>query len=485
MKKTYVTTVPNHIGAFLSASRLLAALDVNITRVSYNKAVDSHTIFIEAEGSRQQLAQADEQLAAIGYLRSGGAEKSVVLLEFQLRDVPGGVTDILACIERFGFNISYLSSQENGTDYQLFKMGLFVEDPARIHAFLREARALCPVRVIDYDRAEKTFDNSIFYDSFVSGLCRAMDLPESARPSLLVNANLAMQTLDERGLSPYRTFDSIRRFAELLSQSRGERFLPRVTNCRLTDETALTLIEPPCGSNTAILTHGEDVLFIDSGYACYRPEMLTLFRRLVPNFDARKKTILITHADVDHCGLLPEFDEVLLSAKSAECLRLEAAGQDGYRERNPLHKPYIQICKCLTGYRPPDTDRLRVLWGGLTPLASPLEPIGRFAFGDLDFEVRRRGRASAGRDRPAGRRPPHRPHRRYLRQHPRHDRRAERVQPVRAHPHDLGRHRSGALRRGTQSGLRPSHPRRLADLRRARREEGRVRPGPRMKGLIP
>ena len=387
MKKTYVTTVPNHIGAFLSASRLLAALDVNITRVSYNKAVDSHTIFIEAEGSRQQLAQADEQLAAIGYLRSGGAEKSVVLLEFQLRDVPGGVTDILACIERFGFNISYLSSQENGTDYQLFKMGLFVEDPARIHAFLREARALCPVRVIDYDRAEKTFDNSIFYDSFVSGLCRAMDLPESARPSLLVNANLAMQTLDERGLSPYRTFDSIRRFAELLSQSRGERFLPRVTNCRLTDETALTLIEPPCGSNTAILTHGEDVLFIDSGYACYRPEMLTLFRRLVPNFDARKKTILITHADVDHCGLLPEFDEVLLSAKSAECLRLEAAGQDGYRERNPLHKPYIQICKCLTGYHPPDTDRLRVLWGGLTPLASPLEPIGRFAFGDLDFEV--------------------------------------------------------------------------------------------------
>ena len=61
--------------------------------------------------------------------------------------------------------------------------------------------------------------------------------------------------------------------------------------------------------------------------------------------------------------------------------------QDGYRERNPLHKPYIQICKCLTGYRPPDTDRLRVLWGGLTPLASPLEPIGRFAFGELDFEV--------------------------------------------------------------------------------------------------
>ncbi len=160
-----------------------------------------------------------------------------------------------------------------------------------------------------------------------------------------------------------------------------------MTNCRLTDETALTLIEPPCGSNTAILTHGEDVLFIDSGYACYRPEMLTLFRRLVPNFDARKKTILITHADVDHCGLLPEFDEVLLSAKKRRVPAARGRRAGRLPRAQSLHKPYIQICKCLTGYHPPDTDRLRVLWGGLTPLASPLEPIGRFAFGDLNFEV--------------------------------------------------------------------------------------------------
>ena len=123
MKKTYVTTVPNHIGAFLSASRLLAALDINITRVSYNKAVDSHTIFIEAEGSRQQLAQADEQLAAIGYLRSGGAEKSVVLLEFQLRDVPGGVTDILACIERFSIMKDHVELFLDTSGVSLHKRG--------------------------------------------------------------------------------------------------------------------------------------------------------------------------------------------------------------------------------------------------------------------------------------------------------------------------------------------------------------------------
>lgn len=69
MKKTYITTMPNHIGAFLKASECLASLGINITRVSYNKAVDSHTLFIDAEGEEEQLRKADEELRKIGYLR--------------------------------------------------------------------------------------------------------------------------------------------------------------------------------------------------------------------------------------------------------------------------------------------------------------------------------------------------------------------------------------------------------------------------------
>ncbi len=37
MKKTYITTMPDHIGAFLKASECFASLGINITRVSYNK----------------------------------------------------------------------------------------------------------------------------------------------------------------------------------------------------------------------------------------------------------------------------------------------------------------------------------------------------------------------------------------------------------------------------------------------------------------
>lgn len=387
MKKTFITKMPDHIGAFLKASRCLAELGINITRVSYNKAIDSHTLFIDAEGTGEQLETATAQLTEIGYLQPDKNESGIVLLEFMLKDIPGSVTDILALIDEFDFNISYISSQENGTDHQLFKMGLFVDDAGKITDFLSRAEKMCRVRIIDYNHTEKFYDNSIFYNSFVSEIARNMNLDPETKDRLLINTNLAMQTLDEQGMSPYRTFDSIGRFADLLASCKGDAFLPRITEHNLTEHTRLILIEPPCGSNTAIILHKENVLFIDCGYACYKEEMESLFRKLLPDYDNMRKTIFITHADVDHCGLLPFFDEIITSEKSAECLTAEYNGSDGFREQNRLHKPYINICKILTGYFPPSPEKLTVIHEGRKDSAAPLVQTGFFDFGDLHFEV--------------------------------------------------------------------------------------------------
>ena len=387
MKKTYITTMPDHIGAFLKASECFASLGVNITRVSYNKAVDSHTLFIDADGDEAQLEKADRELKKIGYLQTDRNENSIVLLEFMLRDVPGSVTEVLKLIHRFNLNISYISSQENGSSYQAFKMGLFVENGERLKEFLREAQELCPVRVLDYNHSERVFDNTIFYQSFVSGLMQLTGLPEEKRDDLLVNSNLVMQMLDEKGLSPFKTFESISRFAELLSACRGEAFLPRITRHRITGSTEIILIEPPCGSNTAIIRSAGETLFVDSGYALYRQEMEKLFRSLIPEYDQMKKRICITHADVDHCGLLPLFDEILASRKTKDCLALEYRGENGYREQNPLHRPYVSICKALTFYQPTDPEKISALWDTQDEQTSPLEQTGFFSFGELRFEV--------------------------------------------------------------------------------------------------
>lgn len=388
MKKTYITSMPDHIGAFLKASECFSSLNVNITRVSYNKAVDSHALFIDAEGTEEQLQKADLELQKIGYLgNSDGNKTNVVLLEFRLKDEPGSVTDVLKLISEFHFNISYISSQENGTDYQYFKMGLFVDDSDKIASFLTRAEALCKVRVIEYNHSKNVYDNSIFYNTYVLGLSQMMGLSAAANGELLINVNLAMQTLDEKGLSPYRTFDSISKFVELLSVSKGDGFMPRISTHDISENTKIILIEPPCGSNTMIIKSGEEYLFVDSGYACYQKEMVQIFETIIPEFSAVKKKILVTHADVDHCGLLPLFDEVIASEKTAKCLEKEYNGLDGYREENSLHKPYINICKILTEYRPVHPEKVVTPWKSAEENDKPLTQIGFFSFGELNFEV--------------------------------------------------------------------------------------------------
>ena len=200
MNKTFVTKMPNHIGAFLKASKCFASLGVNITRVSYNKAVDSHMLFIDAEGTPQEIEKATEELTAIGYLQCDEDNRSVVLLEFRLKDEPGSVTAILELISAHNFNISYISSQENGTEYQLFKMGLIVDDPYKINAFIKEAKKLCSVRVIEYNHAEKIYDNSFFYSTFVNELSSAMGISDEAKKErgVIVCLRMSIKSIDNR-----------------------------------------------------------------------------------------------------------------------------------------------------------------------------------------------------------------------------------------------------------------------------------------------
>ena len=387
MKKTYATSMPDHIGAFLKASKCFAELGINITRVSYDKSVDSHMLFLDVEGTAEQIQKADQELEKIGYLQNRTSSSSIVLIAFQLKDVPGSVTAILELIHAFHFNISYINSQENGTDYQNFKMGLYVEDPGMISSFMEQAEKICKVRIIDYNSSGRAYDNSIFYSAFVRGLSQMLELTQEQNQGLLVSSNLAMQTLDEQGQSPYRTFDSISKFAELLAKSRGEQFEPRITTHRLTEQTQVLLIEPACGSNTAILLSGGQLLCIDSGYACYREEMFALLRTAFPDFDTMPKRLLLTHADVDHCGLMNDFDEVIVSCNSARSLQREFREENGFREQNPLHKPYINICKILTNYAVVNPEKLVTPWQDLPDLREPLTQIGFFDFGDLHFEV--------------------------------------------------------------------------------------------------
>ena len=105
MTKTYVAILPDKIGAFLQANRSLADLGVNITRVSYNKAVDSNTMFLTVEGSEESIAAADKLLAEIGYLQDVTEDFNVVLIEFRVKNEPGSAMPLFELIAGCGLYI--------------------------------------------------------------------------------------------------------------------------------------------------------------------------------------------------------------------------------------------------------------------------------------------------------------------------------------------------------------------------------------------
>lgn len=393
MKKTYATSVDDHVGAFLAACRTIAGEGLNITRVSYNKAIDEHAIFIEVEGTPEEHTALEAKLASGGFLnRAADKSAAVVMLEFKIPDVPGAVVRVLEVVSRFDINIVYMSSRqqavpEDGLAYQDYRMGLLAPSDQALTRFMDEVSGICEVRRVDAG-AEGIFDNTVFYDTFASTLASYMDIGETQQDELKINVNLAMQTLAERHLSPYRTFETIDQFAELLSRYRGKRFAPRITTHRVADDTEITVIEPPAGSNTAIISSGGECLFVDTGYACYKDEMVRIFRRVVPEWDTMPKHAFATHADVDHCGLLNLFDDVAMSPLTAESLRLEAEEDTSFREENPLHRPYIRICKILTGYTPTKQDKICVLPTERAQDGTrPLVHTGTYRFGELDFDV--------------------------------------------------------------------------------------------------
>lgn len=389
MKQTYITSMPDHAGAFLEAGRIIAEIGANITRVSYNKAVDVHTLFIEASGTPEQLKAVSTRLNAIGYIQNLAGSAQVILLDFVLKDEAGALLPVLELISRYAFNISYINSQENGTGWQSFRMGLFIENPVDINRFLEEAAQHCEVHIVEYDQSERVLDNTVFYMGFANSVAKKLHLKRDQVTALMTASNRIMQRLDKLNQSPHQTFDVIGRLVDMIVSCSGDSFRPRISQMPLRDGVTLHLIEPACGSNTCILEKGEELLFIDTGFACYAWEMYDIFLRLFPDFERRRRRCAVTHPDMDHCGLLNFFDEVYVSRKTWEHFRLENAGEPNFRERLPAHAPYCAITRIISRYVPPGMERLRVIEGAPDDPDKPICYIGSLDFNGLKLDFYR------------------------------------------------------------------------------------------------
>ena len=387
MKRSFMTNLPDTSGAFLTASRIILAHGGNMVRASYNKAVDAHTLFLDVEGEADALDAIEAELQSAGFLLEESRVK-VVLIEVEVPNQPGGVIPVLEALKRREVSISYLSSQASGETAPL-KMGLYIEDSAVIGALLDELAAICPVRILSYDAGEKKLDNTVFYLTFADEMRQLLSLTPEQTKEFIYYANLAMQLLDERGEPHGKTFEYVSRFAHFVAEHSGAAYECRITCQRLTDRVTVTLLEPPCGSNIAVLEDASTkaLLVVDGGFACYEAQTMRLLRTLFPNYDARKKEMLLTHSDSDHTGICGQFSTIWCTRCTADCFAGEHIGLPCPREENPNMLPYYHLSKLITAYVPPALSRLCLLDSTPPDDRMPLSKVGAFRFADMAFDV--------------------------------------------------------------------------------------------------
>ncbi|MBE5767981.1 MAG: MBL fold metallo-hydrolase [Clostridiales bacterium] len=389
MKKTFMTSMADKSGAFLTAAKLIERRGGNITRANYNKAVDAHMLFLDVEADEDALNVIEEDLTREGYLTAKSAAK-VVLLEAEVIERPGAFIPLLEVLNRSHISISYLSAQvDKGAAHQVFRMGLYIEQPEMISTLLEELSRLCPVRILQYDAGEQMLDNTVFYLNFASDIRHLLHLSQEETNEFINNANLVMHQLENRSEPPRKTFEFVNRFARFIADYSGENFQCRVTSQLLSPRVNLTVIEPPCGCTIYVLEDGPGgpLLVIDGGFSCYRRYTLRLLRQLFPDFDTRPREMFLTHSDADHLGIFPEFGVIHCSPETARIFEAEAAHLPGPREENPKTLPYYRLCKVITGFKVPMASQLQVhqpMGGAGDDLLTPLAPLD---FGDLHFQV--------------------------------------------------------------------------------------------------
>ncbi len=256
--------------------------------------------------------------------------------------------------------ISYISSQENSTPYQYFRMALYIDDPFKVDEFLKSVTNLCEVRIITYDKTEKNLDNTVFYISFANGAAKKLYLDKESINDLISNSNLVMQLLDDKNQSPHKTFEYIAKFADLLSKYRGLHFNPRLS-CKAYGGYTVYCLEPECGSNVYVIANEEGYIFVDSGFAIYKEEMMKLMSVMFEDFNTKPKVLIVTHPDIDHLGMVSLFDTIYVNRSMYENFRLENASLPNFREQYKQHEPYVKISKILSHYTPPEMSRLVVV----------------------------------------------------------------------------------------------------------------------------
>jgi len=383
IKRTFTTRTPDRPGAFMRACKVIMDQGGNITRVSYKRG--GLNLFIEVEGTRPCLLSIEKGLSEISYVDAEVKVPTVLVIEVKIPNTPGMLFPVLEIIDKYEVNISYLNSREENRGFQNFKIGMEVSDPTVSKRILDEISDIYLLNVVSYNGSYDVLDTTVGYIRLANTIQRLFSLGDDRVKEFVSECRGVTDLLVQRGQDPAVVFDKVHQLAEFIAYHRDLNFKPRITTHQLTEETTLTVIEPPCGSNTYVLRNDDSLLFVDSGMGIFSDEMITELREMFPAFFSMEKTMLVTHADADHCGLLSVIEnaEIVVDKRTASNLFDMARPTD---DADAYDYCYGRLCRIITDYEAPEKDRIRII-GDAPDSHGEFILLDKIGFADIELEV--------------------------------------------------------------------------------------------------
>lgn len=302
----FIAKMPDAPGALQKAAEVIKRHGGNITRIHYDREIDSNTVFFEINAEGEEYERILEELKRIGYLQTSLEPTKILKLNVYLPHRPGALLEFLNHTTGARANIAFLDFDDKGTHPDRLTVTLRLEEKEAVESFLEHAKSTYRLEVLEYDPSGGKLDDTVFYVRLAQELRGILGGAEdSFLMKLLHDSNHIAQELANLGKNPRDVFDSIIETGRRLKET-AQRFYADVQTINL-GSAALFCFQPPCGGNSYAIRSDRETVMVDTGYGIYHArlkEMLHYYGLDEP------KRILVTHADADHVGAAGFFGAV-------------------------------------------------------------------------------------------------------------------------------------------------------------------------------
>jgi glyoxylase-like metal-dependent hydrolase (beta-lactamase superfamily II)/uncharacterized protein with ACT and thioredoxin-like domain len=383
----FITRVPDEPGSLEKAAAIITACNGNINRIHYDRRIDPRTVFFEVTAGEEMVERIRAGLGARGFLQESLPAPGFLRFAVHLPHRPGALHELLGHTTAARANIAFADFDDSGDGPERLVLSMTLEDRSLAGRLLDRLKSLYRIEVLESVAGEDSLDDTVFYLRFAEELRSLLGGGEEAfLLRLLHDVNHIVQELERRGEDPRTVFQSILATGRTLRETTGQGFSADIQQIPLAEDLRLTCLQPPCGGNIYLLSSPGQLLMVDTGYGIYHDDLLRAFSRLGLGDPGDPGSILVTHADADHCGGAGLFPAATrLSRASLECIRTRNRATGSRSEGLILETVYTTLINLFSRFTPP--ARIDVIGEPGESRTGGFPVLARFTIGEHPFEI--------------------------------------------------------------------------------------------------